>query len=327
MVGKRTPENWKNYIIKAAKWIVRKRLKHSGYAHDGLLPPGFSAEHLGPNDYYYWDDFWSLAGLKAAANMLDEDTNSKHIKNFRQEADDLEKSISKSLLSCQQRLKTKAMPASPYRRLDSGAVGSIAAGYPLQLYPGQDERLTQTADYLYQNCLVKGGVFQDMVHSGINAYLTCHLAQLYIRTADEKGFELIENVAALASSTGQWPEAIHPQTLTGCMGDGQHIWAAAEWVMALRNALVYEESEKGKLVIGSGIPHKWLNGSEKISLSNAPTEYGPIDLDIEDLGDKIQIDIRGQWRIKKPIIEIKMPNTGSKELKSETVFIDKPLES
>jgi Zn-finger nucleic acid-binding protein len=34
------------------------------------LPPGFSAEHLGPNDYYYWDNFWALAGLKAAAEMV-----------------------------------------------------------------------------------------------------------------------------------------------------------------------------------------------------------------------------------------------------------------
>ena len=35
----------------------------------GLLPAGFSAEHLGPNDYYYWDDFWGLAGLIAAARL------------------------------------------------------------------------------------------------------------------------------------------------------------------------------------------------------------------------------------------------------------------
>ena len=33
------------------------------------LPAGFSAEHLGPNDYYYWDDFWAEAGLRAAARI------------------------------------------------------------------------------------------------------------------------------------------------------------------------------------------------------------------------------------------------------------------
>lgn len=48
----------------------RKRLPKNKTPHAGLLPPGFSAEHLGPNDYYYWDNFWALAGLKAAAEMV-----------------------------------------------------------------------------------------------------------------------------------------------------------------------------------------------------------------------------------------------------------------
>ena len=38
--------------------------------HAGLLPAGFSAEHLGPNDHYYWDDFWAEAGLRAAERIF-----------------------------------------------------------------------------------------------------------------------------------------------------------------------------------------------------------------------------------------------------------------
>ena len=59
------------------------------------------------------------------------------------------------------------------------------------------------------------------------------------------------SVARLASPTGQWPEAIHPQSGGGCMGDGQHGWAAAEWVMMMRNCFVREEGDR--LIIGSGI--------------------------------------------------------------------------
>ena len=28
------------------------------------MPPGISSEHFGPPDRYYWDDVWSLAGLR-----------------------------------------------------------------------------------------------------------------------------------------------------------------------------------------------------------------------------------------------------------------------
>ena len=42
----------------------------------------------------------------------------------------------------------------------------------------------------------------------------------YLRE-DPRYLELMDTVASLASPTGQWPEAIHPRTLGGCMGDGQ----------------------------------------------------------------------------------------------------------
>ena len=52
-----------------------------------------------------------------------------------------------------------------------------------------------------------------MIHSGINAYLTLSIAQTLLRNNDPRFQELIQTTANLASSTGQWPEAIHPQTL------------------------------------------------------------------------------------------------------------------
>ena len=53
----------------AAEWIIRKRLPRKlASVHAGLMPAGFSAEHLGPNDYYYWDNYWSVAGLQSAAS-------------------------------------------------------------------------------------------------------------------------------------------------------------------------------------------------------------------------------------------------------------------
>nr|VFJ57876.1 MAG: hypothetical protein BECKFM1743C_GA0114222_102114 [Candidatus Kentron sp. FM]VFJ59689.1 MAG: hypothetical protein BECKFM1743A_GA0114220_102434 [Candidatus Kentron sp. FM]VFK10556.1 MAG: hypothetical protein BECKFM1743B_GA0114221_101445 [Candidatus Kentron sp. FM] len=49
-----------------ARWIHRK-------CGGGLLPKGWSAEHLGDNDGrpYYWDDYWALAGLREAARLAE----------------------------------------------------------------------------------------------------------------------------------------------------------------------------------------------------------------------------------------------------------------
>src|SRR5690606_18537012 len=147
------------------------------------------------------------------------------------------------------------IPASPYRRIDAGAIGSLVADYPLQLVPPADPRIMATVDVLLDRHMVHGGFFQDVIHSGVNAYLTLDIAQTLLRAGDPRFGELVEAVAALASPTGQWPEAIHPRTGGGCMGDGQHGWAAAEWIMMIRNAFVREESDR--LIIGSGLLGSW----------------------------------------------------------------------
>ena len=105
-----------------------------------------------------------------------------------------------------------------------------------------------------------------MTHSGINPYLTLHLAQVLLRAGDPRYFGLITAVAELASSTGQWPESIHPNTGGGCMGDGQHVWAAAEWVLMIRNCFVREEDEG--LILCSGIPQIWLDKKQPITFAH-----------------------------------------------------------
>jgi hypothetical protein len=299
---------------------------HLSSPHAGLLPSGFSAEHLGPNDFYYWDDFWAVAGLKAASFLSAAYRDDEKGIYFESEAHALLESINQSLKKVEERLKRPAMPASPYRRMDTGAIGSLAASYPLRVFGSNDPRALDTADFLMKNCLVHGGFFHDMTHSGINPYLTLHLAQVLLRAGDPKYFGLMTAVAELASPTGQWPESVHPKTGGGCMGDGQHVWAAAEWVLMIRNCFVREENEG--LILCSGIPQIWLDKKQTIALGPAPTSFGDIQISIKPQGENILIEWHGQWFKNEPAIDIQLPGfkkvriipaTNSLELKVEAL--------
>jgi len=306
MTGNVPPKEWKESIYKAGKWIYKKRLSGKVLSpHAGLLPSGFSAEHLGPNDFYYWDDFWAVAGLKAAAFLCVAYKDNDGAVNFERESRAFLESIDQSLKKTSDRLKRPAMPASPYRRLDSGAIGSLVAGYPLRVFEQNDPRILDTADFLIKNCLVDGGFFHDMTHSGINPYLTLHLAQALLRAGDSRYFGLVTAVAGLASPTGQWPESIHPRTGGGCMGDGQHVWAAAEWVMMIRNCFVREEDNR--LILCSGIPRIWLEEGQPISFGPAPTSFGNIQISMKPQGPNVHVEWRGQWHSKEPPIDILFP--------------------
>ena len=297
---------WEPVIQKAAAWIVHKRLDDDLDApHAGLLPAGFSAEHLGPNDYYYWDDFWSLAGLRAAVRLLGQRFDSKR-RQFAEDADKLEAAISGSLAQCERRLGRPGMPASPYRRLDAGAIGSVAVAYPLQLWAPDDPRITDCVDYLLERCFVDDAFFQDMIHSGFNAYLTLHVAQALLRNGDPRYLRLMDRVAELASPTGQWPEAIHPRTGGGCMGDGHHVWASAEWVMMLRHCFVREEGEG--LMLCQGVPSRWLREDRAVSFGPAPTPFGRLSLSLQKTGDgHCHLELAAEWHTAPQSIEIRLP--------------------
>ncbi len=324
--GQPTPEAWHDPIERAAHWIDRKCLSDSPQTpHAGLLPAGFSAEHLGPNDYYYWDDFWSVAGLRAAAAMLEDNDGDAAARCLRS-AQRLESAIDRSLESCFERLGRPAMPAAPYRRLDAGAVGSIVAGYPLQLQAAQDSRLLDCVDYLLDKCFVGGAFFQDMIHSGQNVYLTLELAQVLLRAGDSRYLELMDAVAELASDTGQWPEAIHPQTRGGCMGDGHHVWASAEWVLMLRSCFLREEGDA--LILASGIPERWLQSGEVLSFGPALTVFGSVSVRLEPAGeDRFALTWQADWHAASPHIVAALPGYHSVETESGRILLEATAEN
>ena len=108
------------------------------------------------------------------------------------------------------------------------------------------------------------------------------------------------------------------------MGDGQHVWAAAEWVLMLRNCFVREEDNR--LILCSGIPQVWLDKNQTIAFGPAPTSFGDIQISIKPRGENVLIEWQGVWFVKEPLIDVQLPGfmkirvtpaTNSLELKYE----------
>jgi hypothetical protein len=294
ITGEKPVTAWMNAVEKGAKWIVRKRIrKKDAGLHAGLFPPGFSAEHLGLNDYYYWDDFWGVAGLRSASRLLELTGKIEQARRFETEARNFEEALFRSIDAIPESRSQGAIPASPYRRIDAGAVGSMVADYPLQITPPANERITKTAELMLQRFFRKGAFFQDIIHSGINAYLTLDIAETLLRGKDPRYRDLLHNVADLASPTGQWPEAIHPITFGGCMGDGQHGWASAEWAMIIRNLFVREEGRT--LVLGSGILPEWIESGCPLFFGPTRTPFGPVSVKFFPKNGKSMFEIDGDF--------------------------------
>lgn len=293
-------------VPRAVDWIHHKRvMDDADPLHAGLLPAGFSAEHLGPNDHYYWDDFWAEAGLRSAAAIYARRGDANAAVDVTAKADDLRRAIDRSIHRIPAWRSLSGIPASPHRRIDAGAVGSLVADYPLQLYAAGAPPIMATVNALLRRCLLHGGFFQDMIHSGVNAYLTLDIAQTLLRAGDARYRELIESVAKLASPTGQWPEAIHPQTGGGCMGDGQHGWAAAEWAMMMRSLFVREEADR--LIVGSGLFAEWFDSDDDLLFGPTLTPWGAVTVRVANPRVEPVVYLDAEWRGAPPRIDVAVP--------------------
>ena len=299
---------WIDPVRRGAQWIGKKRLpEDNSNGAPGLLPAGFSAEHLGPNDFYFWDDFWGVAGLRSASALLTPH-DPKAAEDFTREADNFWQTIMATLERVPGAGPENPLPASPHRRMDSGAIGNIVADYPLQLLPAAEPRMLATVDWLLRHSAYDGAFFQNMIHSGINAYLTLELAQVLLRAGQvERAWQLVNKIAELASPTGQWPEAIHPKTGGGCMGDGHHIWASAEWVLWIRAIFIREEGNR--LVLVSGLPAKWLAQSAPLQFGPTLTPFGEVALTVtpDATGGSATLALKAKWHDHAPALEIRLP--------------------
>lgn len=296
-------------MLNAAHWIdnARQKTKKSGERapEHGLLPAGLSAEHLGPNDYYFWDDWWGLAGLRAAVFTARMFNSPEDAQKLQSAYDSFLGDVNDALARAAAKYDALWMPAAPDRRPDSAMAGNLAALYPLQLLTPDDPRLTATLAELKKTSFVDGAFFHHVGHGGFGTYLALHLAGCELYQRKQTAWEALRFLLKNASPTWTWGETIHPLTRRGGHGDGHHGWAAADVVSFIRNALLFEENDH--LVLTPALPEDWIFETATIKVERAATYFGDVDMTLA-FGDKnATLVLKGKWRDPPAYIEWNLP--------------------
>ncbi len=259
----------------------------------GLLPPGFSAEHLGPCDYFYWDNFWGVAGLREAANCA---KTIKH-KSLELLQSEYESYLSDLMLSIDQLHSDYGyLPVGPFRELDSAIIANLCAYHPTKIFNSSSEILMNTTNAIYKNFTHKGGFFHEVAWNCYGTYLTMHLAQAYHEANDEeKVTEILEWLVKHKTCAMGWAEGISPQTMRGGMGDSPHGWASADWIHLLRNMFA-NETKDGSLKLLSGYPVKYLTNG--ISTSKLKTHFGEIQYSAKIYDNVLKLEIENNLSLE-----------------------------
>lgn len=106
---------------------------------------------------------------------------------------------------------------------------------------------------------------------------------------------ILNDVIGYSSSTFNFPEAIHPLTFGGVIGDGHHGWVAAEILSVVRSAFVYEKNyyalEKIELVLLSGISIEFFESKNELSVENVNLLCGLMSLKTKKSNNQIELEI------------------------------------
>jgi hypothetical protein len=280
-----------------ARWIATRLARTPG----GLMPPGVSSEHFGPPDRYYWDDLWSLAGLRSAHRVL------RGARTFDRAAVRLRNTLARAWATDMAALRRECLVAAPGRGIDLGMVGTLVAWWPLRLIPPDSPLLEGTLAAMEEELFYDGLLFVNTGHSGWGTYLNMRIAGCRLLQGSPKGWEMMKRMLRLASPTYNWPEAVHVKSRGGSAGDGHHGWASAEWLLLVRAMLLSDEA--GGPSIAPALPGDWLRMEGQVSVSGAPTRYGPLDYTLEwgDEGRTMRLDLEGRWRRRPGRVTWRVP--------------------
>jgi hypothetical protein len=172
--------------------------------------------------------------------------------------------------------------------------GSLVAWFPLDLLPPTSPLLQGTLAALEEATFHEGALFVNTGHSGWGTYLNMRVAGCRIVQGLQGGWDLMRWLLAHASSTYNWPEAIHPRSLGGSAGDGHHGWASAEWLLLVRSLLFTEHRQT--LTITPALPAEWLRSPGEIAVENAPTLHGPLTYTLRwSDPHALHLDVDHQW--------------------------------
>jgi hypothetical protein len=273
-----------------------------------------SAEHLGDKDKpHFWDNFWAIAGLWEAAQLaqrLNAPQKQELWSIYGQVRRATADSIRWVLAQQQQRgFWETIIPTGPadVGRLDSTMIGTVAYFHPCRLYMGQklgsdvDSAARLTLETVWAH-FVDGGFRHEAAWRCYGPYLTLQLAHAFLLlgqidrmdqclswTVGNAGFARVHDASGGPNPwqvvQGAWNEQHNYAIAKDCasfpsgwwyMGDIPHGWAAAEFLLLLRDILFFEadEDHDPQIFLALGVMPHWLASGEPITVRDAPTLFG-----------------------------------------------------
>lgn len=301
----------------------------SMHAFYGLMPESISHEGYSAKPMHsYWDDFFTLRGLKDAAEMahiLGKEAEAKH---YQESADDFARTLYDSIGLVMQTHHIDYLPGC-VELGDFDATSTTVALWPC----GELDRLPRPAldrtfDRYWER-FVRRRDDPSFLWTDYTPYELRCVGSLVLLGDMERAHEALEFFLndRLPIAWNQWPEVVHrvPHTAR-FIGDLPHTWCGSDFLNSVRMLFLYEREADEALVLLAGVPRSWTS-SQPIGFKDMPTYGGRMSCALtraETGGDRLVARIEGTCPVPRGGIRLTSPLGPATEatVNGETAQVD-----
>jgi hypothetical protein len=242
----------------------------------GLLPESISHEGYSAKPMHsYWDDFFTLKGLKDAAVIAAVLCDTARASAYGALRDDFRTTLYASIRLTDKNTHVPYIPGC-------AELGDFdATSTAISLYPtGEAARLPQPA---LDSTFEKYYAFfehRKLTHTYFDytPYELRVCGSMVYLGKKARAHEMLDWFFRdqRPAAWNHWAEVVYcDSTLPRFIGDMPHTWVGSEYLNAVRAMFVYEDDDSA-LVVGAGLRDSWLRSPDGITVKNMPTYYGKL---------------------------------------------------
>jgi hypothetical protein len=312
-----------NYIEKMITECSTDKFKNGNdslKAQYGLVPESISHEGYSAKPMHsYWDDFFTIKGLKDATDIQHILGNMVEEKRIAEIRDTFTKNLYNSINLA---MKNKGINYIP----GCAELGDFDATSTTVSLTPCNEFINLPKPQIYNTFDKYYDYFTKRKNNTINwvnytPYENRVIGSFIILNEPERAHELIAYFLhdQHPQAWNHWAEVVWKDYRNpGYVGDMPHTWVGSDFVNAIRTMFVYENEYDASLVLASALYQDWIDAPEGMSVSHLPTYYGEVSYSIKKNGNSYQFNITGD--LKLPANGIKIQNfNDSKMPKKVTV--------
>ncbi len=259
----------------------------------GLLPESISHEGYSAKPMHsYWDGFFALRGLKDAVFLAGFLGKEEEAKAFAAIRDELAADLHASIRLVMERRGIDYLPGCA-ELADFDATSTTVA-----LSPGGEEgRLPRSAlertfekylENLARREAGEGDSYTPYEWRNVGALVRLGRRDEALRVAES----LLRDLRPAAWN--QWGEVVWRDLRTPrFVGDMPHTWVGSDFARSFLDLFAYEREADSALVVGAGLPERWIRSERGVSVTRLGTPYGPLDLSLSAEGAGVRVRLSG----------------------------------